>query len=71
MTKPEGRPCIALASTVALAEGLQLGETNEHLKLQYEVSIKDHGTGRITATFTLAGRRAGFSREMALSNEAT
>jgi hypothetical protein len=46
----------ALFSTTMLAwaEGLGLGETKQQLKLDYEVSVKDHGTGRVTVTFTLA-----------------
>src|SRR6187399_716605 len=30
-----------------------LGETKEQLKLQYDVAVYDHGTGRVTITFTL------------------
>ena len=41
-------------TTLAWAEGLGLGETKQQLKLNYEVSVKDHGTGRVTVTFTLA-----------------
>lgn len=36
------------------ALGEILGETKEELKLSYEVSVYDHGTGRVTATLTIA-----------------
>ena len=41
-------------TTPAWAEGFGLGETKQQLNLNYEVSVKDHGTGRVTVTFTLA-----------------
>ena len=34
--------------------GLILGETKEQLKLEYDVAVEDHGTGRVSITFTLA-----------------
>jgi hypothetical protein len=34
--------------------GFALRETKEELKLQYDVAVQDHGTGRVTVTFTLA-----------------
>ena len=37
-----------------MAIGLGLGETKEQLKLDYEVTVKDHGTGRVTIVFSLA-----------------
>ena len=36
------------------AEGLGLGETKEELKLDYEVEMKEHKTGRVTLTLTIA-----------------
>jgi hypothetical protein len=45
---------IVVPATLAWALGIQLGETKEQLKLDYEVSVTDHGTGRVTVTFTLA-----------------
>ena len=55
-------PCLSLVMIAALfsttklawAEGFELGETKQQLKLGYEVAVKDHGTGRVTITFTLA-----------------
>ena len=37
----------------ALGIGFILGETKEELKLKYDVSVQDHGTGRVTAVLTL------------------
>jgi hypothetical protein len=34
--------------------GVILGQTKEQLKLKYEVSVYDHGTGRVTVTIALA-----------------
>jgi len=45
---------IVLAANLAWAEGFGLGETKEQLKLDYEVSVVDHGTGRVTVTLTIA-----------------
>ena len=45
---------IALTVNLAWAAGFGLGQTKEQLKLKYDVSVKDHGTGRVTVTFTLA-----------------
>lgn len=53
---------LVLAATVAvfgtagraLGIGFVLGETKDDLKLKYEVSVQDHGTGRVTVVFTLA-----------------
>ena len=44
---------IVLASNSAWALGFQLGETKEQLKLKYDVSLKDHGTGRVTVNLTI------------------
>ena len=38
----------------AWAVGFILGETKEQLKLQYDVSVYDHNTGRVTVTITIA-----------------
>lgn len=45
---------MAVAANVAWAIGFQLGETKEELELDYEVSVKDHGTGRVTVKLTIA-----------------
>ena len=45
---------IALTASPAWAIRFGLRETKEQLKLDYEVSVKDHGTGRVTVTFKLA-----------------
>jgi len=45
---------IVLAANRAWALGFRLGETKEQLKLDYEVSVVDHGTGRVTVTLTIA-----------------
>ena len=38
----------------AYADGYVLGETKEQLKLQYDVTAADHGTGRVSVTLTIA-----------------
>jgi len=45
---------IIVIATVAWSMGFQLGETKEQLKLKYDVSVTDHGTGRVTVTLTIA-----------------
>ncbi len=45
---------LAMTTSHAWAEGFGLGESKEDLKLDYKVSVHDHGTGRVTITFTLA-----------------
>jgi len=49
---------VAIPTSFALAEGFQLGESKEELKLKYDISVYDHDTGRVTIEFTLidAGR---------------
>jgi len=49
---------IAIPTSFALAMGFQLGESKEELKLQYDLSVYDHDTGRVTIEFSLtdAGR---------------
>jgi len=44
---------IVLAANLAWAMGEQLGETKEQLKLKYDVSSMDHGTGRVTVNLTI------------------
>jgi len=46
--------CLALFQKSAWALGLELGETKEELKLKYDVTVQDHGTGRVTIVLTLA-----------------
>lgn len=38
----------------ALGLGFMLGQTKKELKLEYDVSVYDHKTGRVTIKFTLA-----------------
>lgn len=45
---------IILPASLAWALGERLGETKEQLKLKYDVSVKDHGTGRVTIVLTIA-----------------
>jgi hypothetical protein len=45
---------VALVASIAWALGEGLGETKEQLKLQYDVSLTDHGTGRMTVNLTIA-----------------
>ena len=42
-----------VAGSLAWAIGFELGETKEQLKLEYDVSTTDHGTGRVTVQLTL------------------
>jgi hypothetical protein len=55
---------VVSAAGLAWALGFELGETKEQLKLKYDVSAADHGTGRVTVTLTIAdeGRLAPLSR---------
>ena len=43
----------ALATCLAWAEGFGLGKMKEQLKLKYDVSVKNQGTGRITVNLTI------------------
>ena len=46
---------IVLAASLAWAMGeIFSGDTKEELELEYDVSVKDHGTGRVTVTLTIA-----------------
>jgi hypothetical protein len=45
---------VALVSSLAWALGEGLSETKQQLKLQYDVSLTDHGTGRATVNLTIA-----------------
>ena len=40
-------------SSRALGIGFIVGESKEELKLKYDVTVQDHGTGRVTAVLTL------------------
>jgi hypothetical protein len=62
-------PSVMLAATLAAAQcafglGLELGESKEELKLKYDVSVTDHGTGRVTVILTIEdeGRLKPLSR---------
>ena len=50
----DGARALVLTATLAWAEGLGLGETKEQLKLKYDLSVVDHGTGRVTVSLTIA-----------------
>jgi hypothetical protein len=45
---------VVLATNPAWALGLRLGQTKDQLKLDYQVSAVDHGTGRVTVNLTIA-----------------
>lgn len=61
------RPCIPLAILAAIllaADGaramdsvfVESDETKERLKLEYDVSVADHGTGRVTIVLAIANQ---------------
>ena len=50
---------ILLCAQSAYSMGRVLGETKEQLKLQYELKVTDHGTGRVTAVLTLSDAGEG------------
>jgi hypothetical protein len=43
-----------LSANVAWGLGFELSETKEQLKLEYDMSVTDHGTGRVTINLTIA-----------------
>jgi hypothetical protein len=45
---------VVLAANSAWALGFELGQAKEELKLEYDVSVADHGTGRVTINLTIA-----------------
>lgn len=45
---------LVITSSPAWGIGFVLGESKEELELEYDLSVKDHGTGRVTLVFTLA-----------------
>ena len=45
---------LVLTARRAWALGEILGETKEQFKLEYELAVHDHGTGRVTAVLTIA-----------------
>ena len=45
---------IALSASQAWALGVTLSQSKEELGLKYEVSVADHGTGRVTVNLTIA-----------------
>ena len=45
---------VALGANLAWGIGFELGESKEKLKLKYDVSVYDHGTGRVTVTLKIA-----------------
>jgi hypothetical protein len=49
-----GLAAVLAATDRADAIGFVLGESKEELKLDYDLSVTDHGTGRVTLVFTLA-----------------
>lgn len=44
---------VALSGTLVWALGFELGESKKQLKLEYDVAVTDHGTGRVTAVLTI------------------
>ena len=44
---------IVLTADLAWPLGFRLSETKEQLKLKYDVSVPDHGTGRVTVNVTI------------------
>jgi hypothetical protein len=42
-----------LSANVAWGLGFELSETKEQLKLEYDLSVTDHGTGRVTINLTI------------------
>ena len=44
---------LVIPASVAMALGFMLSESKEELGLEYEVSVYDHDTGRVTVEFTL------------------
>lgn len=48
-----GLAALLLRSGTAWGIGFVLGETREELKLEYDVAVQDHGTGRVTVVLTL------------------
>ncbi len=45
---------LVLSASLTWATGFRLGETKEQLELMYDISVTDHGTGRVTIHLTLA-----------------
>src|SRR5437870_6040961 len=45
---------VLLAASAAWALGFELSETKEQLKLDYDLSITDNGTRRVTVNLTIA-----------------
>ena len=45
---------LVAVTNVGWALGLELGESKEELKLKYDVSVTDHGTGRVTVVLSIA-----------------
>ena len=45
---------IVIPASLSWAMGFRLGESKEQLKLDYDVAVKDHGTGRVTVVLTIA-----------------
>lgn len=45
---------VGLVANIVWALGFQLGESKAELKLEYDVKVVDHGTGRVTVVLTLA-----------------
>lgn len=45
---------VTFTASHARALGFELSETKEQLKLKYDVTVQDNGTGRVTVTLTIA-----------------
>ncbi len=57
--RKQALPCVVfvaavLAGNIAWGLGERLGQSKEQLKLDYEISAVDHGTGRVTVNLTIA-----------------
>lgn len=45
---------LLLSVTVAWAIGFEIGQSKAELELKYEISVVDHGTGRVTLNLVIA-----------------
>jgi len=52
---------LALMTDQACAVGFILGQTKDELELKYDVSVQDHGPGRVTIVFTLTAKASAGS----------
>ena len=45
---------LLFSADAAWALGFEIGQSKEELELEYEISVVDHGTGRVTVNLTIA-----------------